>query len=297
MDTGEESFEDDNLGIQAFHVESDEDDLDLDIPPTTGNEYLRRVRMEASGCPKIVVADLDVKSLNKKQTVHVKEWIGDHQPAPRGFAPSLQWQNMQVANFAEQRQNLARYKAKRKTLKVTKLPTVPHANDVEAWCRLCFGRLRPPARLGQDPSKIKSDLNTSENETDIKMDSDRETTDADRPESSTTFPSHEGILPLVSVMVAMDQPTVLKVLEYHLNWFEATGFTERQGYWFYALLVSLDKPLIPDACSLLRGLARACSRLRASLESIDDPRLTPLNLFICLISRYFDQSDLMDRVT
>jgi hypothetical protein len=29
--------------------------------------------MEASGCPKIVVADLDVKSLNKKQTVHVKE--------------------------------------------------------------------------------------------------------------------------------------------------------------------------------------------------------------------------------
>ncbi|XP_060604801.1 gem-associated protein 2-like [Ruditapes philippinarum] len=173
----------------------------------------------------------------------------------------------------------------------------PHANDVEAWCRLCFGRLRPPARLGQDPSKIKSDLNTSENETDIKMDSDRETTDTDRPESSTTFPSHEGILPLVSVMVAMDQPTVLKVLEYHLNWFEATGFTERQGYWFYALLVSLDKPLIPDACSLLRGLARACSRLRASLESIDDPRLTPLNLFICLISRYFDQSDLMDRVT
>jgi survival of motor neuron protein-interacting protein 1 len=41
-----------------------------------------------------------------------------------------------------------------------------------------------------------------------------------------------------------------------------------QGYWFYALLVSLDKPLIPDACSLLRGLARACSRLRASLVSI-----------------------------
>lgn len=32
----------------------------------------------------------------------------------------------------------------------------------------------------------------------------------------------------VSVMVAMDQNTVIKVLEYHLNWFEATGFTERQ---------------------------------------------------------------------
>ncbi|XP_045169672.2 gem-associated protein 2-like [Mercenaria mercenaria] len=319
MDTADESFEDDSLGIQAFHVESDEDDLDLDVPPTTGNEYLRRVRMEASGCPKVVVAeDLDVHSLNKKQTVHVKMWIGDHQPAPRGFAPSLQWQNMQVANFAEQRQRLVRYKAKRKTLKVEKLPTVPHANDVEAWCRLCFGRLRPPARLGQDPSvtkselmdpsvvkpelmdpsDVKSEMNTTDNELHIKMESDREINDTEKSGStSAVFPSHEGILPLVSVMVAMDQTTVIKVLEYHLNWFEATGFTERQGYWFYALLVSLEKPLLPDACSLLRGLARACSRLRASLESPDDPRLTPLNLFICLISRYFDQSDLMDSVT
>lgn len=43
-----------------------------------------------------------------------------------------------------------------------------------------------------------------------------------------------------------------------------------QGYWFYALLVCLDKPLIPDACSLLRDLARACSRLRASLVSFHE---------------------------
>lgn len=32
----------------------------------------------------------------------------------------------------------------------------------------------------------------------------------------------------VSLMVAMDQPTVIKVLEYHINWFEVTGFTQRQ---------------------------------------------------------------------
>ena len=25
----------------------------------------------------------------------------------------------------------------------------PHANDVEAWCKLCFGRLKPPPRKGQ----------------------------------------------------------------------------------------------------------------------------------------------------
>ena len=40
-----------------------------------------------------------------------------------------------------------------------------------------------------------------------------------------------------------------------------------QGYWFYALLLCLEKPLLPDACSLIRGLARSCANLRASLVS------------------------------
>lgn len=44
METGDDSFDDDSIGVQAFQVESDDDDFDLNIPPTTGNEYLRRVR-------------------------------------------------------------------------------------------------------------------------------------------------------------------------------------------------------------------------------------------------------------
>ena len=32
-------------------------------------------------------------------------------------------------------------------------------------------------------------------------------------------------------------------------------------------------------------------------ETIDDWRLVPLNLFICLIAKYFDQSDLKDEVS
>ncbi|KAH3720658.1 gem-associated protein 2-like isoform X2 [Dreissena polymorpha] len=343
MDTGEESFEDDNLGVQAFQVESDDDDLDLNMPPTTGNQYLRRVRQEANTCPKVVVADVDRDLFRKKQTVHVREWIGAHQRAPQGFAPSLKWQNLQVANFAQQRQNFVRYKAKWKRLKVTKLPTVPHHNDIEAWCRLCFGRLKPPSKRGPVSSSASSmatvaglqkkeagafsdcrvletetkpvnmDLSATDlgansvlSESESNMSGCESGNDSERglgvaenisQGADKSFPVHEGILPLVSVMLAMDQTTVLKVLEYHLNWFEVTGFTERQGYWFYALLVCLDKPLLPDACALLRELARACSRLRASLESKDDPKLPALNLFICLIARYFDQSDLKDQVT
>jgi len=32
------------------------------------------------------------------------QWTAEHQRAPAGYAPGLQWQLHQVANFAEQRQ-------------------------------------------------------------------------------------------------------------------------------------------------------------------------------------------------
>ena len=40
-----------------------------------------------------------------------------------------------------------------------------------------------------------------------------------------------------------------------------------QGQWFYSLLAALEKPLLPESCSLIRSLARVCSNLRASLVS------------------------------
>ena len=42
-------------------------------------------------------------------------------------------------------------------------------------------------------------------------------------------------------------------------------FLYPQGRWFYALLVCLEKPLLPETTSLLRTLARLCATLRATL--------------------------------
>ncbi|VDH92191.1 Hypothetical predicted protein [Mytilus galloprovincialis] len=227
------------------------------------------LRREANDCPKVVVADIDTSIFTKKQTVNVRHDTRGCHPAPKGFAPDLEWQRTQIADFAEFRQSYARQKALRKKNKSLKIENVPLANDVEGWCRLCFGRLQPP---GSVPHEIKE--NESENGTD-----------------------RQGTLPLLSIMMAMDQPAVIKVLEYHINWFEATGFSDKQGSWFYSLLVCLEKPLSPEACSTLRTLARSCSNLRASLEHSDDPQLSPLNLFICIVARYFDQIDLADSGT
>lgn len=41
-----------------------------------------------------------------------------------------------------------------------------------------------------------------------------------------------------------------------------------QGQWFFALMACLEKPLVPEACSLLRELARNCANLRATLVRI-----------------------------
>ncbi|XP_052091948.1 gem-associated protein 2-like [Mytilus californianus] len=267
---GSEESDRDRLQEAALIVDDGGlDDFDLDIPPTTGNEYLRRVRREANDCPKVVVADIDTSIFTNKQTVNVRHDTRGCHPAPKGFAPDLEWQRTQIADFAEFRQSYARQKALRKKNKSLKIENVPLANDVEGWCRLCFGRLQPP---GSVPHEIKE--NESDNCTD-----------------------RQGTLPLLSIMMAMDQPAVIKVLEYHINWFEATGFSDKQGSWFYSLLVCLEKPLSPEACSTLRTLARSCSNLRASLENSDDPRLAPLNLFICIVARYFDQIDLADSGT
>ncbi|XP_053143429.1 gem-associated protein 2 isoform X2 [Hemicordylus capensis] len=68
-----------------------------------------------------------------------------------------------------------------------------------------------------------------------------------------------------------------------------------QGRWLFALLACLEKPLLPEAHSLIRQLARRCSEVRVLEENKNDvERVSALNLLICLVGRYFDQHDLAD---
>ncbi|KAJ4450143.1 hypothetical protein ANN_01550 [Periplaneta americana] len=118
--------------------------------------------------------------------------------------------------------------------------------------------------------------------------------------------SSGGVPPLVSILLSMNQPLIEQVLEYHVEWLEAKSkFSVQQGRWLYSLLACLELPLLPETCSLLRTLARECSRLRTSLVSkdydncsltktSDHPSMAPLTLLICLVAHYFRQMDLAD---
>ena len=60
-----------------------------------------------------------------------------------------------------------------------------------------------------------------------------------------------------------------------------------------------EQPLTPDISSILRDLVLFCSRERRQIAASDsagkDDNIAALNLFICLVAKYFGQGDLEDR--
>lgn len=265
-------MEDDSLLQRVFYVYDDGEELDLNIPPTSGNEYLRRVQLEAKQCP-VVKAEIDTSRFLSNQTVTVNGSNGCL-PAPKGFAPSKFWQQKQVADFSEVRQKLSKYKKNLAERNVKLKAALPKLDDDIGWCQLCFGGQASNVQQVDDDSANISNL--------------------DDDKSPATFPKENGVPPSLSIVCAMSQLLIEQVLNYHISWLEVTGFTPQQGRWFYALLACLEKPLTPEACSSLRSLARVCCKLRANLTSCEDPILAALNLLICLVANYFDQRDLAD---
>ncbi|XP_075700795.1 gem-associated protein 2 isoform X4 [Rhinoderma darwinii] len=154
--------------------------------------------------------------------------------------------------------------------KLREKPTVsiaPSTEDEDSWKKFCLGE-----RLYSDLAAALNTENRNPGIDYIKV----------------------GFPPLLSIVSRMSQATVTSVLEYLVNWFEEKEFTPELGRWLYALLASLEKPLLPEAHSLIRQLARRCSQVRADVEHQEDERVSALNLFICIVSSepIFRQQDL-----
>nr|XP_034964760.1 gem-associated protein 2 isoform X2 [Zootoca vivipara] len=145
----------------------------------------------------------------------------------------------------------------------------PGVEDEEGWKRFCLGE--------------KSYLDTA--------------VEVSRDEDQGIDYVQIGFPPLLSIVSRMNQATVTSVLEYLTNWLAEKEFTPELGRWLYALLACLEKPLLPEAHSLIRQLARRCSEVRVLEENKNDEKVSALNLLICLVGRYFDQHDLADEAS
>ncbi|XP_043267350.1 gem-associated protein 2 [Venturia canescens] len=242
----------DCLKEPALFVGDINDEIDLSLPPTSGEDYIKRVVIEAKRCESVVVAEIDESRL-KKPTVNVKTLAGCIE-APHQLKPTLEWQQCQIADFSDVRLEIAGLRSRiHNSNSGWKLPavTLPEIDDQSGWIKFC-----------------------------------------------TTLSPMDGNLinpPTLSTIFSMSHPMVEQVLEYLVENIETEDqIRPHVGQWIYALLTVLELPLNPDACSCLRSLARACSAIRVDMDSSDEHRLNTLNLFICLVARYFRQLDLVD---
>ncbi|XP_078676827.1 gem-associated protein 2-like [Branchiostoma floridae x Branchiostoma belcheri] len=260
----------DDLQKPAFPLDGPDvvilEEFDPDIPASNPLEYLQRVRLEAERCPSVVVADIDVATFKDKQTVLVSPSSG-FIPAEKGFAPTIPAQRKLAAQFSNVRQAYRRYLQNKKKEKPARELKLPGMKDESGWKRLCMG-------CGVSPEGSIEE--------------------GEEGNEATPDSTKEGQPPSLQILMTMDQWTVIQVLDYHIAWLQRHGFSALQAQWLYALMVCLEKPLYPDTAASLRTLSRCCSAVRATLDNKEDDRLAPLNLLICLVSRYFDQGDLAD---
>ncbi|XP_015189260.1 PREDICTED: gem-associated protein 2 [Polistes dominula] len=234
----------------AFHVENIED-IDLKQPPKSGEDYIKRVILEAKQYADTVVADIN-PDLFKKPTISIHHLSGCIE-APSSLIPTIEWQERQVQNFKDlklyviQMQDKIKSSKHNRKLQKTQLP---HIDNQEDWITYC--------------SK----------------------------ESSDDIENHS---PTLTTVISMKQPLIEQVLEYLIEYVQTQGkLSFKIGQWLYALLVVLHLPLNPDTCSCLRSLARTCSVIRANSKKLEEHEIGALNLFICLVAKYYRQMDLAD---
>ncbi|XP_076756758.1 gemin 2 isoform X1 [Xylocopa sonorina] len=239
-----------SFGEPAFIVGDIDEDVNLSIIPTSGEEYIKRVILEAQKCADVVVAEIDRNRI-KKPTIDVEPLSGCVE-APPWIGPSLDWQLYQVSDFSDIRLYISQLKSEIRTLKRKWIPPkidTPDMDDEQGWIEFCSGS-------GAEKARFAPNLNT---------------------------------------MFCLNQPMVEQILEHLVEYVKSLDKIEYElGQWIYALLVILEMPLTPEMCSCLRSLARTCSVMRANSMKLEVHEIGTLNLFICLVARYFRQLDLAD---
>ncbi|KAI5644924.1 survival motor neuron (SMN) interacting protein 1 (SIP1) domain-containing protein [Phthorimaea operculella] len=217
--------------------------VELKEVPETGEEYLLKVINERKKYKEITECDLDVSKFAKYQNCFVEE--DPVIPVDEKLKPTIEWQNMQIADFSEMRMRISCIKQK-KLKKIKNIKNVPTC--AREW-KLFFKGVEPTLTtvLGLQSASVDEGLETV---TDILK----------------KVPPGESI-------------------------------DHRTGQWTYSLLTCVQYPLLTETRVILRALAKKCREVRSHINPDAENAIelvAPLNIFICLLSRYFENEDLAD---
>ncbi|XP_039290085.1 gem-associated protein 2-like [Nilaparvata lugens] len=245
-------------------------------PVTDGFEYLKRVRYEALTTPIVSFPEQQFRSIKiddgasasylpftaeKVSATYMPLTSEKVTVCDETFLPSLEWQNEQVADFSDLRHAIAIRREDEKTHGTNVKEVFPEKHSEQAWFEICI----------KEPIKPKK------------------------------FQYHAGIgkhcykEPLLSFLLSMSQDTLLSLLENFVLWInEGHTSVQLSGRWIYCIFSVLEVPLIPEMCSALRELCKLAAKERSILEEHESRTVNTLNLIICLVGRYFSQTDLAD---
>ncbi|XP_011567024.3 gem-associated protein 2 [Plutella xylostella] len=233
----------DSLVIPCLQIDPN---VELKEVPTTGEEYLLKVMKERQKCVVVTKCNKDISKFAKNQSRFVVE-PECTKSAPDALKPTLEWQNIQVADFSEVRMYISRMRAKKSEHKIQEIDI--EENHIVSWKQF-----------------------------------------------------FEESSPTLSCVFGLKQAYFdngLEMLTNSLNSIKpGETITPKTGQWIYAFLACLTLPLLSDTISILRNLARRCAEIRSHIKAEDENAIAavaPLNVFICLISRYFRQIDLADK--
>jgi len=277
----------------ALYVDPNEKDENEDKPPQDGMAYLRQVIKERKTVPDTVVADYIPKKTSKSKPQSkegdTKNTNSENQsylssrnkpPPPPGCCPGVDWQREQVKNFSDVRLKLANHVKLAKVNGEHELHQIPDKKNEALWCHLMLG--------GNIWNTVSKDRDTDSEEERI-------------PKGKKEVKGEE---PKLGFIAALPVHVCENVLDYMVSWLEVTGWLSAYGPWIYSILAKLEKPLTPEVGSSLRDLALFCAHERVKIAEkvecveaggVPDEDIAALNLFICLVSKYFDQGDLVDK--
>ncbi|CAG8749714.1 27597_t:CDS:2 [Dentiscutata erythropus] len=185
-----------------------------------------------------------------------------------------EWENAFLSRFENLKEELQRYiiktsKGTNPLLNKTLFPPVdiPNKQDEAGWLKFCYGL----EMLSHEPLVTKVSEN-KENE---------------------IYETAAMMLPFLSIISRLDQPTTIALLFYHIKWLDS-GITITKCQWLFALFVKVDKLVTPNQMAILRSVCRKCIDIRQNLDMLDveDPILATLNMIITIVRRYFGQRDL-----
>ena len=269
-----------DLMSAALMVEAGEDEDD-GRPPQDGMAYLRQVMRERKRVPETVTAEIKPKKQKQNASDERKKVDSDSDmnsrtkiPPPPGCCPGSAWQREQVAAFSEVRRKVDRHGELGRHTGEVGVGTVkiPDKRNEALWCHMMLG-----GRVWAEVCAARED----------------------EEGGSKAKVEVEGDKPSLNYLLSVPVHVCEHVMEYLVTWLQLTGWRSEAGPWLYSLLVRLEKPLTPDISSVLRDLVLFCSRQRRRIAASEmegkDENIAALNLFICLVAKYFGQGDLEDR--